>query len=172
MAPWLALSAVALRGAEVEAALERARAAAPGGGHFGRFRLEVLVLSLWAGDAPAFGSVEEAGALLTGDADALCAEVFDALAVVSPTYARSDVSAWERVLHTGAADPTNVFEALLLGGCIEHGWGGLTPRPDLYFGCPLAALTDGQLMAYRAARAVVSDLTSSAGKGAAPPPFT
>lgn len=159
-AEWAALHVVALRGIEVDEALDAARAAMGEAAHFDRFRLAVLraSLRLSADGAPVFASVEDAGALQDGEAEALLDEVFVALGTCSPTYARSDLAAWDRALREGARAPGNLHETVALGSCIEHGWAGSTPRPDLYYGVPIGALTDGQMMAYRAARAVVADL--------------
>jgi hypothetical protein len=157
-APDIPLHVVALRGLDVEAALEAARAASPGGDHIERFTLEVVALSLHTPDGRAFRSVEEAGALPEDEGRALVAAVLGALAIVSPTFARSDSAAWGRALVEGARTGANINAALALGSCVEHGWGAVTPRPDIFFGLPIVDLTDGQLMAFHAAREVVKGL--------------
>jgi hypothetical protein len=133
----------------------------------------VLAASLHTPDGRAFAHPDAAGGLLADEADALTDACFAALAICSPTYQRSAVAAWEAVLAEGARDPANLADAVALGACVEHGWASTTPRPDLWWGCAVGALTDGQMMAFRAARAVLRSLQSSApGPGrAAPPPF-
>ena len=147
-APDIALHVVALRGGEVEDAV-----AVPS-----RVSLELLVRALHTPEGPAFATVEEAGALTDGDAAELTAEAMTALAIVSPTFARSDGPAWEAALRDGARAPGNMRATLALGACEEHGFGFSTPRPDLYFGRPIGLLTDEQLMAYDVARSIVRDM--------------
>ena len=52
-------------------------------------------------------------------------------------------------------------DVVLMAEAVEHGYRRLTPRPDIYWGVPLCQLTDGQLMAYRAARTVYRKLTDN-----------
>jgi hypothetical protein len=118
---------------------------------------EVVAASLWTPDGPAFDSGEGVGVLYDGEADLLAAAVLTALDIVSPSYRTAEVKAWDAVLAEGARAPANISMALALGGCVEVGWRA-TPRPDLYFGLALRELTDGQWMAYRAARAFVQTL--------------
>jgi len=137
--------------------------------HYERFRSAVLAASLHTPDGLAFPDPADAGYLQADEADALTDACFAALAICSPTYQRSALPAWEAALRDGARDPSNVLDALSLGACVEHGFAGTTPRPDLWFGCAIGALTDGQLMAYRAARDVLRSLAGAS--TAAPPPF-
>lgn len=172
-APQTPLHVIALRGCEVEGLLDAARDWAGSAPHYERFRAEVLAASLHTPEGRAFASPDAAGGLLADEADALVDACFAALATCSPTYQRSDVGRWEAVLRDGARDPANLHDAIALGACVEHGWAGTTPRPDLWFGCAIGALTDGQMMAYRAARDVLRSLQSSAPAPGrqAPPPF-
>ena len=170
-APSIALHVVALRGVEVEALLDGARPTGAAKPHYERFRLAVMAAALHTSEGRAFPSPDAAGALLADEADALVDACFAALAICSPTYQRSAVGQWEAALLAGARDPANLHEAVALGACVEHGWAGTTPRPDLWFGCAIGALTDGQQMAYRAAREVVRGLQSVSTPAAAPPPF-
>lgn len=171
-APQTPLHVIALRGVEVEALLDDA---GPLATRYERFRLAVVAAALCTPEGHAFAFPADAGALDAREADALADACFAALAVCSPTYQRSDVGRWEAVLQEGARDPANLHAAVALGACAEHGFAGTTPRPDLWFGCAIGTLTDGQMMAYRAARAVMKDLQTAAappGPGRqAPPPF-
>ncbi len=172
-APQTPLHVRALRGAEVEAMLDDARDWAAPAPHYERFRVEVLAASLHTPAGRAVAHPDATGGLLADEADALADACFAALAICSPTYQRSAVAAWEAVLAEGARDPANLADAVALGACVDHGWASTTPRPDLWWGCAVGALTDGQMMAFRAARAVLRSLQSSQpGPGrAAPPPF-
>lgn len=109
---------------------------------------EVIVASLLTvRKQRVFSSVDEIGSLDDDEFQELSSSVFAALAIVSPTYERSDVDRWSKALGDGAEHVSNLREALAIGACRDdHG-----ERPDRYFGLPLADLTDGQLMAYRAA---------------------
>lgn len=118
---------------------------------------EVVAAALWTPRGPAFSSGEGVGALYDDEADELAAAVLSTLDVISPSYRTADAKAWDDVLAEGARAPANISPALALGGCVEVGWRA-TPRPDLYFGLPLRELTDGQWMAFRAARAFVQTL--------------
>lgn len=104
--------------------------------------------------------------LLEGrEADRLALEVCQALAWISPTYARSDTAAWHRVLVTGARDGANLHDAYTLGRCVDvalgSGFKQVTHRPDRYFGGAIADITDGQWMAFRAARSLVEEASKS-----------
>jgi hypothetical protein len=99
-------------------------------------------------------SVEELNNLDDTSFDELAEHVVNALRVVSPTYGRCDWQAWETRLKIGADHPRNISDTVLLGASVsEYG-----ERPDLFFGLPLADLTDGHLFAYRAAKRVVEKL--------------
>jgi hypothetical protein len=139
--------------------------AAEGWGDAGPSRAadEFVFRALLTQDGPAFASPDEVGALDSTDALSLAKEVRAALDVISPNYARSDVEAWGRALKQGARAGGNWADAIALGGCVDYafgyGVGRLVERPDRYFGCPLADLTDGQWMAYRAAREVAQEFS-------------
>lgn len=121
-----------------------------------RIALDLAVLSLHVDGVPAFANAEALGSLPVTLANALVNATHDALEVCSPLYGRSDGGAWHRVLTDGARAAMDVVSAL--GGCVDDGPERTTERPDRYFGVPLCALTDGQWMAYRAAREVLEGL--------------
>lgn len=127
-----------------------------------RVAAELVCRTLLTPDGPAFASVEDVGGLDPEEAIVLAVAVRAALNIISPTYALHDSAAWDRVLQRGAKAPGNWAEALSLGGCVDYafgmGMGRSVERPDRYFGIPLADMTDGQWMVYRAARAVAEEL--------------
>lgn len=128
-----------------------------------RFAKEILCRALLTPDGPAFASADEVGALRPDEAVELDAAVGLALAPISPVYGWSDVEAWMRVLQVGAEHPSNIGALYALAGCVDTAIGSTvyvrTERPDRYFGVPIADITDGQWMAYRAARRTIEKRT-------------
>lgn len=124
------------------------------------FADRLIVAVTYEGDRPAFASVDELGAMRSDDFDELWRAVFGTTKkpgvfdVVSPSYIRSDSRAWGERLRAGARHGSNAFETLLLAQAYD--WAGGAEQPDRYFGVPLIDLTDGQLMAYRAAHEVIA----------------
>jgi hypothetical protein len=117
-----------------------------------------LAACVYVGDAPAFGSAADVRRLSSGEVSELCAEVHHALGQCSPLYALSDARQWLSVLKDGAEHRRNISMAARVASCIDV-VGGFQKayrhqRPDRWFGLPACELTDGQLMAYDAARSV------------------
>lgn len=127
-----------------------------------RVSAELISRALFTDDGPAFATAADVGALMDFEATALARDVRAVLDVISPTYARCDVGAWAAALKQGAHATANWAETLALGGCVDisygFGTGRLIERPDRYFGVPLADMTDGQWMVYRAAVDIVEGL--------------
>ena len=116
--------------------------------------------------APVFScGLELADLLDEREAHSLSLDVYHALGCIGPTYARSDAASWHRALVTGARDAVNLHDAYVLGRCVDTALGAglkqITHRPDRYFGCAMADMTDGQWMAFRAARSVVEDASTN-----------
>lgn len=109
--------------------------------------------------SPAFTDAAAVGMLTDREVGGLMAAVDPVLQGCSPTYSTSDARAWHRALRDGAAANWHVASAL--GQCVDvaYGWSAMRimPRPDRYFGLPQHALTDGQWMAFRAARELVEE---------------
>lgn len=114
----------------------------------------LIAASLFTADGPAFSCAQEAD-LLTEleEAEALTA-VLDGLGECSPMYSTCDTLNWSSVLKKGADHGSNVSLTHSLGGCVDAGFERYVERPDRFFGVPLMCITDGQWMAYRAARNV------------------
>jgi hypothetical protein len=122
----LAIEVRALRpGEEAEALASRGDVAA-----------ELAARALWTPAGRAARSAAELGELGELEHRALVSEVLVALAEVSPSYGRSDTTAWMRALREGAAHPSNFSIAYALGSSIDSGFSRNTPRPDRYFGMP------------------------------------
>lgn len=88
-------------------------------------------------------------------------DVARALEVVSPVFGRCDRDEWRRALDVGARHISN--EGLMRGIAASRlVLPMLTkkplyePRPDIFFGLPTQALTDGQWMAYETACAILA----------------
>lgn len=158
-APHVALYVVALRGVEQEEAHDASKArGGPPDVQQRALWAELAVRSLRTDDGPALGSAAQLDGLPGHEGAALLGALATALATISPTYGWSDWPAWDRALRKGAEHRSNYGEALTMGACADFGaMGGSSPRPDRYYGLPVADITDGQLMAYRAARAVFLD---------------
>jgi len=151
------LYAQGLTGAEVDEAHDGAADVDAGSRRMDAVGLRLAAATVVdARGAPAFGSFADLAALPGPVADAIVGAALDGLSVVSPTYARSDFIAWRDALLRGARDVTNRGTAGIMASAhdvvILPSRAFFHERPDRYFGLPLCALTDGQLMAFRAAR--------------------
>mgnify|MGYP001571680355 FL=1 len=105
-----------------------------------------------------FDDCDAVGALDTEDARVLIDAVGAALGTISPLYSVSDSAAWHAALVEGAR--LHPHAAIALGGSLSDAGRRVCPRPDRYFGLPLGELTDGQWMAFRAAHAVYTEITT------------
>jgi hypothetical protein len=118
----------------------------------------LMVVCLLANGRPAFGSPEEVDELTEDETDALLAAVAPAFNTVSPLRRRIDLDAWQEVLRRGAQHPLNISAAATVAAATRTviGFSGVVREsaPERYFGLPLADLTDGQILAYSAAKAV------------------
>ncbi len=101
------------------------------------------------------------------DADAVIAATVRALRTVSPSLLRCNHDAWLAYLTLGAAHPSNYARAAALAGCTDGReeivdargkpvGSRVIQRPDRFFGVPIGDMTDGQWLAYRAARAATT----------------
>lgn len=110
----------------------------------------LLLETLIANGAPAFRSIEQIGCLSIDEAATLGREAWQMLKVCAPTYAGSDVMAWERVIAEGAKHPTNWTIMHTLG----RSGGPDTIAPEQWFGKPISELSDGQIMVFNVCRAI------------------
>jgi hypothetical protein len=115
---------------------------------------ELTALALHEGDARVFADGAELSRMLRErEATALIRAAIEALDVISPSFRRIDLDAWEARLAKGALAGANAHQARLLDACVENG----EPRLDRYFGLPLGQLTDGQWLAFYAARRTLDE---------------
>lgn len=126
----------------------------PGAPALYRARHEVA-LCLHDATGPVFASADEAGDLTPPALARLVEAVNGGLAVCCPEYGYCPALVWHmRLLEGARAMP---MLATALGGCVDEGYRRYHERPDRWFGVPQAELTDGQWMAYRAARAYLHE---------------
>lgn len=151
-----ALRVIALRGDEAADALAMGDDIEAGDARASSILCGLAAACVYVGDAPAFGSASDVRRLSSGEVSELCAEVHRALSQCSPLYAVSDARAWHSALKDGATHARNYTMAARVASCVDV-VGGFQKayrhqRPDRWFGLPTCELTDGQLMAYDAAR--------------------
>lgn len=119
------------------------------------FAAALVAVSLYDGNERVFASAADVLELPDVELPALTHDVVSALARVAPFYGRCDEEAWHRALVAGARHRSNATAFRALAGSVDLVLGAKRPifieRPDRYFGVPLADLTDGQWMAFRAA---------------------
>jgi hypothetical protein len=138
-----------------------------GPAHISHVAARVVATALCTPAGPAFSCAAEVDRLSEPEVLTLAGDVLDALAVISPMYGRVNADLWKARLYEGAAHPVNLNAAVAMAECcdIAIGFGGSAriARPDRYFGLSVSQLTDGQLMAYRAACSLVD--TARGGDG-------
>jgi len=158
--PWAPEVAFSVRGLT---ALEDAMAGdVPAEGPDELWHSEVVrrLLAFWvlADGAPAFQDADAVGALEELEIAALWRATRPATAIISPQYRTANTDAWQDALDAGARHPSNRALAGLIHYSSELAIGfGATTRvsaPDRYFGLPYADLTDGQIIAYQAAKKI------------------
>jgi hypothetical protein len=120
-----------------------------------------LIASWLLADGRPALSPEDVGDIDEGEADALLGAILPAARIVSPQYRTADTEAWGEALKKGAKHPSNRALAGLVAFSAEVVAGfGVTAQisaPDRYFGIPYADLTDGQIMAYQAAKKLADE---------------
>lgn len=152
-APGLALSVQGLTGHELAEALDRDDTNQHGD------PIGALISAALLADGQRAFRICDVGALYPSEFHSLSLEVLRALETISPFMALSDRDEWNEALGDGAASPCNISIASTMADCYSMSIGGQAiwrmPRPDRYYGKHTGALTDGQLMAFRAAFDVV-----------------
>ena len=119
--------------------------------------MRTIAAALLADGEAAFSSAAQVGQFSEPEIIAMGGAVLDALAIIGPTYRYSDAPQWANVLARGAAHNSNVSITSGIGQAALDRWQrGSWLRYDYsgFFGLPLIELTDGQRMAYDAARKV------------------
>lgn len=144
----------ALRNAEAMEAVDAGMAHPIEELRHGRVEIELLARCVMTPDGPAFRSAEDVEDLDSPEIDALILHAMPALEAIGPTYAKSDVAAWRKVLEEGAEHGANLHDTLVLANCVDHGFDANTPRPERYWGVAPCDLLDGHWLAFHAATAV------------------
>lgn len=90
-------------------------------------------------------------------ADAVTDKVMAVSLTIGPSRLFSDYQAWDKAIQTGTQHDSNASFATSLGLCV--GANG-APRPDRFWGLSLCQITEGQWIAFRAARSMVLALTT------------
>ncbi len=105
----------------------------------------------------AFRSVEQVGLLSETEASQLGIEVYAAISTISPIIQLIDAPKWKQRLANGARHRSNMATAARVASCVTPiaGFKDVVreAHPDKWFGLPVCELTDGQLLAFDAARA-------------------
>ena len=119
----------------------------------------LIAAVLLADGRPAFTDADAVGGLTEHEIAALGDAVVKAAHVVSPMRNKVDLAAWDDALQKGARHPQNIGVTMAIAAATEP---LVAPQkllrlsaPERYFGAPIADLTDGQLLAYYAAKAAM-----------------
>lgn len=115
----------------------------------------IIAASLLSRGRPVFRSGREVMGLPHETFAGLSSAVMTGLGTISPLQGWSNIDAWLTALERGSRHPSNagaretmrVAHDIVVGNRVVF-----NPRPDRYFGLPLCALTDGQLLAFRSCR--------------------
>jgi hypothetical protein len=148
------LQVVALRPDEEAEAFDAADAA--GESQKDARLLELCVRSLQSGRSRVFRSAD---VLQTSVDETDLAHIVErwwgGFCVVSPSRRYCDWDAWREYLRSGAEHPAAYSFAERLALSVDESVKRGIPRPDRFYGMPLNRLTDGQWLAFRAARAAL-----------------
>lgn len=111
-----------------------------------------VVLSLYIEGGRRVFSYSQLTSLDSRACDGVVATVTEALSTIAPLRAGVDLLAWGATLKRGAETGFNSFQLARVDPCVERRKSGWATRPDVFFGLPMCQITDGQLMAFDAAR--------------------
>lgn len=125
--------------------------------------LALLRIALTADGRSAFHSDEEVAHLGENEVGLLAEQAYIGLGICSPIVATCNIDAWMTKLKQGARSAICQQVAVSLASCVDITMAGVVSRPDRFFGKPLHALTDGQWLAYHAARDVVEAARAPSG---------
>lgn len=115
----------------------------------------IVAAALLSRGAPVFRSGREVMGLPCETFAGLSGAVMAGLGTISPLYGWSNIDAWLTALERGSRHPSNAAarETMRISHDITLGSKAFfLPRPDRFYGLPLCALTDGQLLAFRSCR--------------------
>lgn len=129
----------------------------------------VIVAGLWEDRGPVFTSTEQADRMPHREWSRLMDAALRGLGAVMPTRALCSVDdwkAWRATLLKGALHPSNLGEVFRMRDCVDIaiGWSGHSkrPRPDRYYGLPVADITEGQQLAFEIAAEAAEEATKRA----------
>ena len=128
---------------------------------------QIAALSIYCDGERAFETGEEVGSLEFSECSALLDAWGNAFSVICPAMLAPHAALWQEVIYKGAQSFSNFSVVLAMSECCDVAVGSTvvrTPRPDRYYGVPVADLTDGQRMAFSAANKFVNEQIESANK--------
>jgi hypothetical protein len=115
---------------------------------------ELAARCLRLNDDPCFDDAAAMRSLLeTDEVHRVVEAVAHGLSIVAPRFPPCSFDAWLTRVKAGAAHHENIMRAHMLSGCVDSGWHRESARPERFFDVSTPDdLTDGQWLAYRAAR--------------------
>lgn len=119
---------------------------------------EFIARSLYYDGERAFECAADMDSTLDeGEAAQVLPVVAAALNTISPSYRTADTPLWKAALRKGCEDYRNFQRAATMAKCVDGDLLSGAPRPDRYFGVPMHEVTDGQWLAWHAARGELLD---------------
>jgi hypothetical protein len=121
---------------------------------------EVAARSIFCNEELAFNSGEEIRLLETTECGLLMDAFAKAFGVICPSLVNQDSNLWRVAMSKGVQAPSNFSIVVAMSECCDMATGVSlirNPRPERYYGLPMAELTDGQRMAFSAANKLVND---------------
>lgn len=109
---------------------------------------------------PVFASEDAAGSLAEGEALALYGATRRALDIIAPSFSSADAKLWKTAMADGARENMAIAHRMHSCADVSLGYGASVRvgRPDRFWGKPVCALTDGQIMAFSAGLEVIASI--------------
>jgi hypothetical protein len=110
---------------------------------------------------PCFENAAAMRSVLESDeAERVIEAVGMALATIGPRFPPCSFDRWLHHVKEGASHHENIMRAHMLAGCVDSGWRTEASRPERFFDVRTPdELTDGQWLAFRAAREATTKKT-------------